>query len=600
MDVLRPQLAALDVALDMPTERTPLVPRGASPRQPAEGYKSCSPPRDVICYDGQQRQMPFKEPEGSPQQAARDSTIFLDDSGDEPLVVVEEPPVRDMRATQSLFHDACLAGDIHQVQRIITSMTDSHSLRTLLTALHPKHHMPSLSIAAFYDQPVVLQHVIDVMERYGMLDVIDFKAGPERYGATALMLSQSVAAAVALLQAGASLLARNSTGMTPLHYAASAGHAGNVSLYLCRGADINAVDFRGATPLHWAVYEGFPYAALLLVGQGANMSIQDSQGQTPLMIAAALNDAFLAKQLVIEGAPLDPRDRKGRTALIIAKQASNREAIHALNTGKNDRWIAYVSTKGGTVAFFWTFLVSTTALGVCFSVPSMAHPVVYLNAVATLLLATCALYTHVWLADPGFIAKATEPAYVLLACDSDAVPCPTCATAKRARSKHCSTCQRCVERFDHHCPWINNCVGRHNHRGFIGFLCTLSTLCWLLAAASVTILLGHASLVPEPATLALWQRYEPSWISSFRAAQVGYTLELVHVYILVLALTFGVPTTILLGLQLRNIARSLTTNEVFNKDKYPYLKDSDDVFFNPFDRGIVRNCVGFWLGSDDN
>jgi hypothetical protein len=64
--------------------------------------------------------------------------------------------------------------------------------------------------------------------------------------------------------------------MTALHYAASAGHAANVSLYLSFGANPNAIDYRGATPLHWAVYEGFQYTAMLLVGQGrANMAIQD-------------------------------------------------------------------------------------------------------------------------------------------------------------------------------------------------------------------------------------------------------------------------------------------------------------------------------------
>ncbi|EQC38140.1 hypothetical protein SDRG_04570 [Saprolegnia diclina VS20] len=571
MDVLRAESPGNGVSVDIPTERTPLVSRSSSPRTPVAGsYHACSPHTlETACYDGHQYQSPVKEPEGSPQQVARDSIHFIDDGDDEMCMLLEDSASHDATQTHLLFLDACLAGDMFQVPRFVLSMADSHALRALLTAQHPKYHMHGLAMAAFYDQTLVVQHLVDVMERHGMLDLVDSPAGPERHNATALMLSQSVACATLLLDAQASLAKRNSTGMTPLHYASSAGQAGNISLYLCRGANVNELDHRGATPLHWAVYEGFQYAALLLVGQGADMSIQDSQGQTSLMIAAALNDAFLVKQLVIEGAPLEPHDRKGRSALTIAKQASNREAMHALSTGKNDRWIA------------------------------MAYPELMLHATVLLLLATCALYTHVWLADPGFIPKSAVPAYSLLAFDSDVSPCPTCVTLKPIRSKHCSTCQRCVSRFDHHCPWINNCIGKHNHRSFLAFLFCLSALCWLLAAASGLILIGCCPLVPDAPVLAAWHKYEPLWVSTFRETHVGYTLQLVHIYIFVLAMTFGVPTSILLGLQLRNIAQSLTTNEVFNKDKYAYLKDESDAFYNPFDYGVVRNCVRFWLGNDE-
>ncbi|RHZ03293.1 hypothetical protein DYB26_010499, partial [Aphanomyces astaci] len=48
-------------------------------------------------------------------------------------------------------------------------------------------------------------------------------------------------------------------------------------------------------------------------------------------------------------------------------------------------------------------------------------------------------------------------------------------------------------------------------------------------------------------------------------------------------------------LQARNIAVNLTTNEMFNKAKYSYLKDMDDEFYNPFDKGVGANCLAFWL-----
>lgn len=125
---------------------------------------------------------------------------------------------------------------------------------------------------------------------------------------------------------------------TPLHYAASKGHAGIVASLLKAGADAAAVDGTGATPLHRAAggagsldvvrllldYEdeskkkkvkidardrwgrtplhaaaaaGRSGAALLLVSRGASVEAEDSERQTPLDVAAAEGGADAGKQL---------------------------------------------------------------------------------------------------------------------------------------------------------------------------------------------------------------------------------------------------------------------------------------------------------------
>lgn len=38
-------------------------------------------------------------------------------------------------------------------------------------------------------------------------------------------------------------------------------------------------------------------------------------------------------------------------------------------------------------------------------------------------------------------------------------------------------------------------------------------------------------------------------------------------------------------LQIKSISNNLTINEQVNKKKYNYLKDENDRFFNPFDKG---------------
>ncbi|KAH9128983.1 hypothetical protein LEN26_009044 [Aphanomyces euteiches] len=565
------------------TERTPLVDKAYNVVTNGSSYKSCMPPSDSyqVSISSPLRQA---QPEVSP--SSDEESLYFEDGSESTALNGR------ISTVQSLFFDACLAGDAFEAQRLIESVPEK-DLAAMLTCHHPKYFMNALSLTAFYDQPLVMRYLLDLKI---CREVIDSRAGIERHGATALMLVQSVTCGLMLLQAGASLHCQNSTGMNALHYASSAGHAGFVSLLLTYGADPNCVDHRGATALHWAVYEGYQYTAMLLVGQGADMSIQDTQGQTPLMIASALNDAFLVKQLVLEGAPLHLCDRKGRTAMMIAVQASNRECIHALTSGANDRWIAQISTQGVTVVFFWTTFCTTTLLSLWFSIPSVSLVDTTASIVLTLWVCTCILYFYVWLTNPGYVEKSDQPAYELLAMDNASVPCPSCVTIKPLRSKHCATCKRCVDRFDHHCPWINNCVGRRNHRGFILFLICLSSLCLILAFISGCILCNFSPLVPPPSSTS--QVWLPQFIVDFKQSHTGYTLQLIQVYIFVAGLAFGIPTFVLFGLQLRNIGANLTTNEVFNKAKYSYLKDDMDQFFNPFDQGIWLNCVAFWLNKN--
>lgn len=109
--------------------------------------------------------------------------------------------------------------------------------------------------------------------------------------------------------------ASGSTGYTPLHYAARAGHLECVKILLDAGADVHAVTASGrATPLHRAAHQGHVHIMRALLAAGAKPSAVDSDGMTPAHKAASEGwDAATA--MLIEVAPdlAMVKDRRGRT-----------------------------------------------------------------------------------------------------------------------------------------------------------------------------------------------------------------------------------------------------------------------------------------------
>ena len=121
---------------------------------------------------------------------------------------------------------------------------------------------------------------------------------------------------------------RTSGKRTPLHYAASKGHAEIVRVLLAAGADPAAADGTGARPLHRAaggagsldVLRTLLAAAAAATAAGAKPAIdaRDRWGRTALMAAAAAGRRGAALLLVARGASLEVTDGEGRTALEVA------------------------------------------------------------------------------------------------------------------------------------------------------------------------------------------------------------------------------------------------------------------------------------------
>jgi ankyrin repeat protein len=192
-----------------------------------------------------------------------------------------------------------------------------------------------------------------------------------------------------LLDHGADLGLRTTTGQTPLHLAAASGHraiielllqreaavdardnSGRTALYesagrgfvavaevlLAAGADVNARVDNGRTPLHFAVDHGQSRIVSLLLEQGADPRAVAEDGRTPLMVAGMnQHREAIAKQLLAGGADPNVEDNEGRTALSYAVEKNELETVRALlgngadpNTGRINLPLQVAADRGST------------------------------------------------------------------------------------------------------------------------------------------------------------------------------------------------------------------------------------------------------------
>ncbi len=107
----------------------------------------------------------------------------------------------------------------------------------------------------------------------------------------------SVAGLEACLETGAEVDARTESGLTPLHFAASAGADPAVIRSLLEaGASLNARTESGLAPLHLAAVTAIP----ALLEAGADLNARTEAGHTPLHNAAAETDGLTAITALLE------------------------------------------------------------------------------------------------------------------------------------------------------------------------------------------------------------------------------------------------------------------------------------------------------------
>ena len=120
---------------------------------------------------------------------------------------------------------------------------------------------------------------------------------------------------------------RSEKDESPLMLAAFRGQKGLVELLVWRDADVNKT---GWTPLHYAASGGHADIAKLLLEHSAYIDAESPNGTTPLMMAAMYGTPDVVKLLIDEGADATLKNQLGMTALDFANQGSRKDAIQIL------------------------------------------------------------------------------------------------------------------------------------------------------------------------------------------------------------------------------------------------------------------------------
>jgi uncharacterized protein len=169
----------------------------------------------------------------------------------------------------------------------------------------------------------------------------------DRDGKTALVKAaeaNKLALMKLLLERGADPNARATDGSTPLLFAAQEDRGPAVALLLERGADPNLANRKGLRPLDAAAFNGSTETVAALLKSGADPNALDDEGKSAIVYAAGHGYAAVVVQLLDAGVAIDRPYGHGLTALMWA-------AGHDTSAGVDDvdGTIKTLLARGATV-----------------------------------------------------------------------------------------------------------------------------------------------------------------------------------------------------------------------------------------------------------
>lgn len=406
-----------------------------------------------------------------------------------------------------------------------------------------------------------------------------------------------------IVKQGLSVAHRDTEGHTPLHWAAYQNHESVARLLISLGADVRSVDDEGLTPMHWASLKGHFQMVQFLILNGGDVHAVDSDGYTPLDLAKQKNMKNTVSLLKYsQGYTSQSEARNWRTwflmpwllvpllffiidtlpflatvAVLAAIFIFIRRLISYMWLGKDTNNPFFMSVMAAAYALStWVYFIKI------FPVTNEYGMLTMFFVGVNFMWAS--LFLYLVRSDPGFLKldeAGVEKIYNKLSLGAKKIPqlCPTCMIARPIRSKHCRSCNRCVARMDHHCAWLNNCVGVNNHQPFMVLLTLVILLHWIFAFFCVQ-LLGSLDGAPS-----IWAVHS--------AIHFYYSQEAMLLMLMLFHLFNALWEMYVFYQQWTLIFDNVTANEYLNGTKYPYFRDRENRFRNPFDKGWKGNLKDF-------
>lgn len=153
---------------------------------------------------------------------------------------------------------------------------------------------------------VLIEHGVDIESRsgagVGATPLFAATSSPPVTGDSGVPACEAL---LLLLECGADIGARDSSGSSALHCAVGRVDGNDVAaaavaqLLVAFGADVNARDAEGRTPLHRAAGEGREACVRLLLESGGDVGVKDNAGLTPLQLAATRSQAAVMTLLIL-------------------------------------------------------------------------------------------------------------------------------------------------------------------------------------------------------------------------------------------------------------------------------------------------------------
>ena len=124
--------------------------------------------------------------------------------------------------------------------------------------------------------------------------------------------------------------AADADGTTPLHRAGYQDDLAAADALIRAGANVNAANDLGVTPLWLAARTAASRWCARLLAAGANPNAPLLAGETPVMVAARAGKAAVVEQLVAKGANVNARGARKQTALMWAVSQKHPEVVKVL------------------------------------------------------------------------------------------------------------------------------------------------------------------------------------------------------------------------------------------------------------------------------